>query len=124
MSLTRPPERRVHVVGAGGKRSLLSAFASAVRAPKQALALATEKYREVKAEIAQVARSRGRMIRAWKDIIGEEAWKARPQGPRIARPTGSQIRMMDGDVMVYYDDGSLRHVFGRSAAKAARRRVR
>lgn len=77
-------------------------------------------YREVKAELKQEAISKGRMLKGLADILGLEAFKKqrtfRPQ------PTSINVQMRNGDHMVYYTDGSLRHFAGRARrSKQARR---
>lgn len=36
-------------------------------------------------------------------------------------PTGIAVRMLDGNPMVYFNDGSLRHATGHKPGKAARK---
>jgi hypothetical protein len=96
-------------------------MARALRAPGALLERAQQHYREEKAKATGVAVSRARMIKQLKDILKD--WK-RPGQPRPPQPTNVTIRMMDGRLMVYFDDGSLRHVMGRSASRAASKKAR
>lgn len=43
---------------------------------------------------------------------------------RRPRATKIGLRMLDGRPMVYFTDGSLRHVYGRKTAKAARKKLK
>ena len=70
--------------------------------------------REARAERQGVALSRARRIKPFAEI-GKAIVEGRPT------PTTTTLRMFDGAPMVYFSDGSLRHVTGYKAGKAARK---
>jgi hypothetical protein len=79
-------------------------------------------FREEKARLEGKAISRARMIRQAKDIPGL-AEKLTP-GEGVPRSTGTGVRMMDGKTMVFYTDGSVRHVLGKRLIKAERKALK
>lgn len=75
-----------------------------------------------KARLSGTARSRARMIKQAKDVPGL-ADRLVPGGG-ISRPTGDAVRMLDGKPMVFFTDGSLRHLVGKKTTKAARKALK
>lgn len=75
-----------------------------------------------KARLSGRGRSTARMIRQAKDVPGL-ADRLIPGGG-ISRPTGDAVRMLDGKPMVFFTDGSLRHLMGKRLTKAARKALK
>lgn len=82
-----------------------------VRAVGQEVA---KNYRDEKARLQGKAISKARvLVTTPGDLIN---------GP--ARPTHTAVRMMDGDPMVRFTDGSWRHATGKKPGKAARKALK
>lgn len=82
-----------------------------------------DNYRIAKAEIAGQALSRARLVFNGHHVPGLNMITG--TGPRVAKPiAGSFIRMMDGDPMQYYTDGSLRHALGKPDKVQRRLRIK
>lgn len=75
-------------------------------------------YKEAKANLSGQAVSRARRIKPLAEIVGAN-FAAVKDGP--VRPTSAQVRMIDGEPMRYFTDGSLRHATGYKPGKAARK---
>lgn len=82
----------------------------------------SQNYREAKAGLTGKAISRARMIKALRDI--DESLLRKPGTPGAPKPTHIVLRMMDGKPMVYFTDGSLRHILGRAPARKAAKKAR
>ncbi len=81
-----------------------------------------DNYRKAKAEIAGQAVSKARLVFNGLHVPGLDIVKGK--GPRVARPiAGAFVRMMDGDPMQYFTDGSLRHALGKPNKKQRRLRI-
>lgn len=81
------------------------------------------KYQEAKAELTGQAISKARLIKRLVDIDQGRL----KDGP--AQPTGVVLKMLDGQPMMYYSDGSLRRVLGKKrphgvSARQMRRAVK
>ena len=82
-------------------------------------------FKEAKAELRGLAISRGRRVKPLSEINSGERDKLAGCGENRPAPTTVGVRMLDGKPMTFYNDGSIRHAFGkpgRKAAKKARRK--
>ena len=77
---------------------------------------------EEKARLEGKGISRARMIKQAKDIPGIAdkltPWEGAP------RSLGQGVRMQDEKTMVFYSDGSIRHVLGKRLIKAERKALK
>lgn len=81
-----------------------------------------ENFRREVARRKGEARSEARMVKAARDVDGlREHLKNVPLATPIA---GGAVRMLDGKVMVFHTDGSLRHAGGFKPGKAARKALK
>lgn len=80
-------------------------------------------YRIEKAKLEGKAMSQAVRIRPLAEVreLSKDT-TVMPPGP--ARPTDARVRMPDGTPMVYWTDGSLRHLTGYKPGKAARKAQR
>lgn len=101
-------------------------------------------YREAKASIEGKAISKARLIKTLTAIAANQllsrkaprftkdrprrrlTFKERMQWlyERRPRPTQVGLRLLDGRPVVFFSDGSLRHAYGRSVAKAAYKKLK
>lgn len=81
-----------------------------------------DNFNKAKQELAGKAVSRARIV---FNGHGTSLAMSHQKGPRVARPiAGAFIRMLDGDPMQYYDDGSIRHALGKPDKKQRRLRIK
>jgi hypothetical protein len=82
-----------------------------------------DNYRKAKAQIDGKAMSAARLVYNGLHVPGLDIVTGK--GPRVARPiAGAFVRMMDGDPMQYFTDGSLRHALGKPDKKQRRLRIK
>jgi hypothetical protein len=122
------PRRVLQVGGSSRANTIKNLLLKTIQQPKAVGQLVRAKYTEAKAELAGQAVTRGRLLRALKDVQPGLLRPRRSSG--APEPTSVVIRDMRGRPMVYFTDGSLRHVMGykptraeRRAAKTARRKA-
>lgn len=77
-------------------------------------------FREAKAELKGEGISKAVRIRPLTEV---QSVTVRRPG-EAAKPTNMRLRMPDGTPMVYFTDGSLRHMTGFKPGKAARKALK
>lgn len=80
-----------------------------------------ENFRKEQARRKGLALSQARMVKRAADVEGLSDL-LKPGAPRPI--TSGAVRMLDGKVMVFHTDGSLRHATGMKPGKAARKALK
>jgi hypothetical protein len=80
--------------------------------------LSTLKRHFKEAELQGLAISRGRRVKPLSEINSGERDKLAGCGENRPAPTTVGVRMLDGKPMTFYNDGSIRHAFGKPSREA------